>query len=1128
MNESDIMRYIKLFSFFSILLFAASIAYASVVEDVNESDPSRIGVTVTEIENRVKALSAKEKDGTIGSEEQSSLDDYRNIQESNKIIIDTNAKFKRIEGFVNLDLNNNKYLKEHNEFFKELEKDRKTLKKITSQDLVLLIAKYTAKRDSFNAAYQKFKSYHDNSNNYIKDATSKVGELSNLILENNIKLKETDVSINESQYLSLKALNTRYTSEINMIQFVLNNSEISYKNMTYILGLKQEMAEECSRFLDGLVILQNDLRKNELQETKELVDEVVKNSGEHPALSMLSNENNQLQNLIEEVNDENNEIVSDNNQLLNLIEEAKKFDSDIDNQIHYFKGSFYLAKILSDPTHLYRKFAMPDNFVDKTSERQMLQYTNKTKLDSLDVFSREIRQKYSKDFEENRELEALVDKNIKIRERLITELNTLLNNYTRNAINLQINNENYTKLQNNLRLKTDNAMFWNPSNSGISKRWFKELRTKRDNGELFYAKIIHSLYFKHPSSGEIFRILMLMIFLSVVIYFCGIFREKKEELGKYANKISKTGYIDVPICLFADVMAGFKFAVITFIVGYIQVCMVGVSGSEDSMIHGALIYVALSISLLVGASVFFSKFYSAGGVNERYFGIPYNQKIYKSFMRIFFVICVIGSIVLWRTLYPKMFSDDYVGQFITMVLSAYIAYEFIYMFVVNYKNEEFLLRKKFALAIAIGTCLSLVVITYMGYYYSSVRVYEKFIVSLYIVLTYDLLRSLIKRTIKVVANKIRLKQKMAEMEQNRKKAEAEGVEAGSESPENIDDYILDKSSVMNTFKISEQAVSIIDNIFVLLLVIILYKIWGDLLTVTSYLKNYILYKVGSGDAGRAITLFDFMLVFYNIVLATVLVKNLPGAIQVFILNRFASLQKYSYSVTTIISYLLIAFSVLFCASSLGIGWDKVQWLVAALSVGLGFGLQEIFANFISGIIILFERPVRIGDIITINDHSGTVSKIRIRATTIVDFDLKEYVIPNRSLITSSLTNWTLRDTVTRVVIKIGVGYGSDMDEVKALLYEIADRNPYVVKVPNPKVYFMEFADSNLNIDFYLYTSKIADRYPCIDTINSDILKTFREHDIEIAFNQMDIFVKNLKDGTEAKLETIGGDARPKA
>ena len=201
--------------------------------------------------------------------------------------------------------------------------------------------------------------------------------------------------------------------------------------------------------------------------------------------------------------------------------------------------------------------------------------------------------------------------------------------------------------------------------------------------------------------------------------------------------------------------------------------------------------------------------------------------------------------------------------------------------------------------------------------------------------------------------------------------------------------------------------------------------------------------------------------------------------------------------------------------------------MAALSVGLGFGLQEIFANFISGIIILFERPVRIGDIITINDHSGTVSKIRIRATTIVDFDLKEYVIPNRSLITSSLTNWTLRDTVTRVVIKIGVGYGSDMDEVKALLYEIADRNPYVVKVPNPKVYFMEFADSNLNIDFYLYTSKIADRYPCIDTINSDILKTFREHDIEIAFNQMDIFVKNLKDGTEAKLETIGGDARRK-
>ncbi|EGH17774.1 hypothetical protein Pgy4_32981, partial [Pseudomonas savastanoi pv. glycinea str. race 4] len=99
-------------------------------------------------------------------------------------------------------------------------------------------------------------------------------------------------------------------------------------------------------------------------------------------------------------------------------------------------------------------------------------------------------------------------------------------------------------------------------------------------------------------------------------------------------------------------------------------------------------------------------------------------------------------------------------------------------------------------------------------------------------------------------------------------------------------------------------------------------------------------------------------------------------------------------------------------------------LVAALSVGLGFGMQEIFANFISGIMILFERPVRIGDTITIGALSGTVSKIRIRATTITDFDRKDIIVPNKTFITGQLINWSLTDTVTRVTLKLGVDYGS--------------------------------------------------------------------------------------------------------
>jgi len=166
-----------------------------------------------------------------------------------------------------------------------------------------------------------------------------------------------------------------------------------------------------------------------------------------------------------------------------------------------------------------------------------------------------------------------------------------------------------------------------------------------------------------------------------------------------------------------------------------------------------------------------------------------------------------------------------------------------------------------------------------------------------------------------------------------------------------------------------------------------------------------------------------------------------------------------------------------------VSWDKLQWLVAALSVGLGFGMQEIFANFISGIMILFERPVRIGDTITIGNLSGTVSKIRIRATTITDFDRKDIIVPNKTFITGQLINWSLTDTITRVTLKLGVDYGSDLDLVKALLLQAARENPRVLKEPEPHVYFLNFGESTLDHELRMHVRDLGDRNPVIDEVN---------------------------------------------
>ena len=161
--------------------------------------------------------------------------------------------------------------------------------------------------------------------------------------------------------------------------------------------------------------------------------------------------------------------------------------------------------------------------------------------------------------------------------------------------------------------------------------------------------------------------------------------------------------------------------------------------------------------------------------------------------------------------------------------------------------------------------------------------------------------------------------------------------------------------------------------------------------------------------------------------------------------------------------------------------------------------------------------MRIGDVITLGTFSGSVSKIRIRATTVTDFDRKEIIVPNKMFITTQLTNWSLSDTTTRVILRIGVAYGSNLDKTRELLLQAAKENSRVMKEPEPVVYFLNFGASTLDHEMRLYVKELGDRNPAIDEINRRIDQLFREHGIEIAFNQVDVYVKNMANDQELKL-----------
>jgi potassium efflux system protein len=184
--------------------------------------------------------------------------------------------------------------------------------------------------------------------------------------------------------------------------------------------------------------------------------------------------------------------------------------------------------------------------------------------------------------------------------------------------------------------------------------------------------------------------------------------------------------------------------------------------------------------------------------------------------------------------------------------------------------------------------------------------------------------------------------------------------------------------------------------------------------------------------------------------------------------------------------------------------------VAALGVGIGFGLQEIVAHFTSGLIILFERPIRVGDAVTVGDVSGMVSKIRIRATSITGWDRKELIVPNKEFITGRLVNWTLSDTVIRVEIPVGIAYGSDTEKATELLLQVARSHPKVLKEPAPVVLFLAFGSSSLDFELRAYTN-----FESVLSLRHDLHmavdKAFREAGIEIAFPQQDLHIRSLED-----------------
>ncbi len=233
------------------------------------------------------------------------------------------------------------------------------------------------------------------------------------------------------------------------------------------------------------------------------------------------------------------------------------------------------------------------------------------------------------------------------------------------------------------------------------------------------------------------------------------------------------------------------------------------------------------------------------------------------------------------------------------------------------------------------------------------------------------------------------------------------------------------------------------------------------------------------------------------------------------------------SINRLIYYSFIVVAFVLAMEVMGISLQNLTVIIGALGVGIGFGLQNIVNNFASGLILLFERSIKVGDVVVVNGTWGTVKHLGLRATIIQTFANAEMIVPNSDLVSSTVNNWTMTNRRTRFTVKIGVAYGTDPAFVKQILLKIAEEHSNVLRDPAPGVVFTEFGDSSLNFELRCWVRDIASMWKTQDEIMYEIDKKFKENNISIPFPQRDLYIKEMPANTKALVPEVKAETKSK-
>ena len=949
---------------------------------------------------------------------------------------------------------------------------------------------------------------------------SSVSERAQTALTDNVKrTQELNQKLADPTTSSL--LKQQIQLELQLIELKNAYNQILLKNSDQFTVLYQSRYDLLNTRVQAqqkqIAAIQEAINQKNLAQTQSQVEQVQQQSqseAKDPFIQKELDLNAQLSQQLLEQTEKTNTLTQDELRMRNVLDNLTQTQRTIDEQISALQGTLVLSRIIQQ-----QKQKLPTNLnIQGLSKQiadlrvQIFDITQKrNELYDIDAYISKIEQNENKSFTpaEKTQLTNLLTERRKVASDLIKSLNNQLNL----AISLELTQQQITQISDQIQSKLDQQSFWVKSNNPINLDWFKKLPMSL---KAQFDGIGKKIGF--PTNFDNLPYLLTYVFILFVIG--GLIFKFKESIKQRIavingeiNRLRSDSQWHTPLALFYTALLSLS-GTLWFLAACQLLGFFFVKNPQE--------FWEWSLSM-AGYWWFFSFILAIlrpNGILVRHFGFSKEsaaalQDVTK---RIIVSVVLLLNTSIFSNVMDTGLANDVLGEINTIVALLFCIVIIAPRFIRTEKSLSSTTTDKrdrtiFKIVRILLQLVPVILIALiaLGYYYTALNLITHIINTYIAWVVWSLVRHTIYRGVTVASRRLayrRLQEKRQQKQQDSSDASAsDDVVVITEQEEGLD---------LN--EVRSQLLRFADLFIWTALFVIFYYVWSDLVTVVSYLRDITLWQQTStteaGVVTETISLFNLIVALIIVVITYILVRNIPGILEVLIFSRVKLSPGTPYTITKLLTYILVAVGGAWAFSTLGMSWSKLQWLFAALSVGLGFGVQEIFANFVSGIILLFERPIRVGDTVTINDVTGTVSKIRIRAITMIDPDRKEVIVPNKSFVTGQVTNWALSNTVTRLVVSVGVAYGSDLELVRRLLLQAAHEQPSVLKDPEPRVLFLTFGASTLDHELRVHVGQVSERNDTLDALNRRVNELFAENNIDIAFNQLDIFIKNKDTGEE--------------